>query len=378
MKKVLTVMLTVLFVGLAGCNQADNTSATAQTTTEEKTTAQTTTQIPTSVVPTTQTPVETSNTKEYTAEELSEKTVPEIIDIMDGEFNFDKSKGVIWYSDGGFYIYNDKKLPGFVFYIDNAQADYQKLKETDGEEKANLQMRENLKSGKYPTLSFIAMYDAAKLNDSISADMNYQQFINAYGYAPTGAIPPSERVGHILRYDKGRIKTVQVYYEYSGTKRNSVEKEDDDEMNQINPDIFAIVALPQELAIPEYKESAETDSGYEKYLGSWGNTNQIGRGYTVVISAVNGNQIECSMSLAGSVGHIATVSKSSLSIEDNVANFDFTDSWTNTGNGALTFDGDTIFLEAEITERGSQGYGFMTVDKIELTKLSDSTSDPFE
>ena len=122
-------------------------------------------------------------------------TVPKIIDIMGGEFRFDQSKGVIWYSDGGFYIYNDEKLPGFVFYIDEAQEDYQNLKNTEGENKANVQIRENLKSGKYQTVSFIAMYDSAKLNDSISADMNYQQFIASYGYAPTGAIPPNERVG---------------------------------------------------------------------------------------------------------------------------------------------------------------------------------------
>ena len=98
-------------------------------------------------------PIEVSATtlREYTAEELSEMTVPKIIDIMGGEFRFDQSKGVIWYSDGGFYIYNDEKLPGFVFYIDEAQEDYQNLKNTEGENKANVQIRENLKSGKYQT-----------------------------------------------------------------------------------------------------------------------------------------------------------------------------------------------------------------------------------
>ena len=83
------------------------------------------------------------------------------------------------------------------------------------------------------------------------------------------------------------------------------------------------------------------------------------------------------MSLSGSTGHIATVPKSTLFIEDNVAHFDYTDSWTNIGSGTLTFDGDTIILEADITERSSMGYGFMTVDQIELTKISDSTADAF-
>ena len=146
-------------------------------------------------------------------------------------------------------------------------------------------------------------------------------------------------------------------------------------MNRVNPDIYAIVALPQELAIPEYNDSGS--GKYDKYLGSWGNTGEIGRGYNVVIFSVEDNKIECSMSLSGSTGHIATVPKSTLFIEDNVAHFDYTDSWTNKGSGTLTFDGDTIILEADITERSSMGYGFMTVDQIELTKISDSTADAF-
>ena len=376
MKKTVAVFVVLLLVGLAGCSYSDNNEqSTTQLTTEEGTTFQSTSETPTTIAPTTIEPTTMPAKREYTAEELSEKTVPEIIDIMEGEFSFEQTRGLIWSSGGGFYIHNEDVLPGFVFYINEAETDYQELQATEGKEKADTKIRENLINGKYDTVAFIAMYDSAKLNDSISADMNYQQFIAAYGYAPTGAIPPNERVGHILRYDKGRIKTVQVYYDYSGTKRSSTEKEDDDEMNTVNPDIYAIVALPQELAIPEYKESKSEE--YEKYLGTWGNTGEVGRGYTVVISSVEGNQIECSMSLAGSTGHIATVPKNNILVQDNVAHFDFTDSWSNIGSGTLAFDGESIALEAEITERGSMGYGFMTVDKVELKKLSDSPADVF-
>ena len=381
-KSIIAGLLLSFIISLTACNN-NGTSIAEQPSTEAATTIPVTavaptTVVPTTVVPTTIPPTTIPAAKEYTAEELSEKTIPEIIDIMGGEFNFDKSKGLIWYSGGGFYIYNDDRLPGFVFYIDEAQSDYQSLKDTEGEEKADKQIRENLINGKYKTISFIALYGSAKLNDSISADMNYQQFISAYGYAPTGAIPPSERVGHILRYDKERIKTVQVYYNYSGTRRNSREKESDEEMNQINPDVFAITAIPRELAIPEYQDPEETQSGgYEKYLGSWGNTGEVGRGYTVVISSVNGNQIECSMSMVGSVGHMATVSPISMTIEDNVAYFDYTDSWTNKGSGSITFDADTIIIEANITERNAKGYSFMAPYPMELTKINDSTDDPF-
>ena len=375
MKKAFAVIIMVLFVSLVGCNQIDNISNDSQSTTEAETTGQPTSEPSTSVAPTTIEPTTTPTKREYTAEELSEKTVPEIIDIMGGEFSFEQTRGLIWSSGGGFYIHNEDVLPGFVFYINEALPDYQELEATEGKEKADTIIRENLNNGKYDTIAFIAMYDSAKLNDSISADMNYKQFISAYGYAPTGAVPPDERVGHILRYDKERIKTVYVYYNYSGTKHRSDEKEDDDEMNRVNPDIYAIVALPQELTIPEYKDAKSED--YGQYLGTWGNTGEVGRGYTVVISSVEDNQIECSMSLSGSTGHIATVSKNTLLIEDNVAHFDFTDSWTNTGNGTLTFDGDSIILEAEITERGSKGYGFMTAGQVELTKLSDSIAEVF-
>lgn len=376
MKKTFAFVLLVLFVSLVGCNQVDNATDYSKSTIEAKTTVQSAFETSKTVTPTTITPTTTPVKREYTAEELSEKTVPEIIDIMGGEFSFEQTRDLIWYSGGGFYIHNEDVLPGFVFYIDEAQIDYQKLEASEGEEKANAQIRENLKSGKYNTISFIAMYDSAKLNDSISADMNYQQFIATYGYAPTGAIPPNERVGHILRYDKERIKTVQVYYNYFGTRENSMEKEDDNEMNRVNPNIYAIVALPQELAIPEYKAVKSRD--YEKYLGTWGNTGEVGRGYTVLISSVEGSQIECMMSLvSGSGGHMAGTSTINATIENDIAYFDFIDSWDNKGSGTLTFNDNTVILKAEITERGSMGYGFMTVDQVELTKISDSTANPF-
>ena len=126
------------------------------------------------------------------------------------------------------------------------------------------------------------------------------------------------------------------------------------------------------------EKTEETQSGgYEKYLGSWGNTGEVGRGYTVVISSVNGNQIECSMSLTGSFSHMATVSQISMTIEDDVAHFDYTDSWTNKGNGSITFCDDTIIIEADITERNAKGYSFMTPSPVELTKINDSTNEPF-
>ena len=250
MKKIVSFFTLLLLVfSMSSCS---TNHAELQTTDEIVTTVEQTTAAPTTVESTT-----IPEPEEYTAEKLSEKTVPEIIEIMGGDFSFDRSKGVIRYSDGGFYIYNDNKLPGFVFYIDEAQTDYQRLKESEGEDKANTIIRENLKTGKYQTISFIAMYESAKLNESISADMDYNQFQSVYGYAPTGAIPPSERVGHILRYDCDKINTIQVYYNYSGTKRNSSEKEDDNEMKTVNPKIYAIVALPQELAVPDYREPAD-------------------------------------------------------------------------------------------------------------------------
>ena len=125
------------------------------------------------------------------------------------------------------------------------------------------------------------------------------------------------------------------------------------------------------------EKAEETQSGgYEKYLGSWGNTGEVGRGYTVDISSVNGNQIECSMSLTGSFSHMATVSPISMTIEDNVAYFEYIDSWTNKGS-SITFDDDTIIIEADITERNAKGYSFMTPSPVELTKINDSTADPF-
>lgn len=116
MRKAIAVMIVVLFISLTGCNQTENnTSAATKSTTEGGTSVQPTSEISTSIATTTVAPATTL--REYTAEELSEMTVPKIIDIMGGEFRFDQSKGVIWYSDGGFYIYNDESSPDLFFTL---------------------------------------------------------------------------------------------------------------------------------------------------------------------------------------------------------------------------------------------------------------------
>lgn len=117
--------------------------------------------------PTASTPAE----KTYTAVELVNKTVPEIIDIMGGYFQF----GSIQPGNSNeryFVICNPETLPRFQFILNG-------LKSEDFYNNEAVET-ENIKSGKYD-LKYIDITGSAKLDNNISADMRYNDLTKYYG-----------------------------------------------------------------------------------------------------------------------------------------------------------------------------------------------------
>lgn len=177
---------------------------------------------------------DTSQVKEYTAEQLSKKSVKEIVEIMGGDFKHDHAKGVIYYTSGGDYIYNDEKLPGFVIYL-KSDSDLGEFSN-----KSTKTLKEEINKGLYQ-IDFIAMYDNAKLNNEISADMNYKEFISTFGDVTTSVLPGAGYLGHYITYNVADISDVVVFYSSKGV---DVSYDDiDSSMKSENPDIHAIVAI---------------------------------------------------------------------------------------------------------------------------------------
>ena len=108
--------------------------------------------------------------QDYTAVQLIDKTIPEIINIMGGEFDIDNEPGVYYTSDG-WYFYNEDKLPGMGFYFtDYNSADLDNI----------AKLKNALKSGKYK-LDLIRVKGEGKLDTDINADMNYTQCTRIWG-----------------------------------------------------------------------------------------------------------------------------------------------------------------------------------------------------
>lgn len=146
-------------------NKASFTVSTDNPTTQSTTSASTekvtemateiVTEKPTDAVTESPTEIETEpEVVEYTAVELAGKSLNEIIDIMGGDYEANHLQlSNAFSSDGCPYIYNENKLPGFAFVAQEGDTSY----------------------------SGISIMNGAKLNDTISSDMTYNQIADIIG-----------------------------------------------------------------------------------------------------------------------------------------------------------------------------------------------------
>ncbi|MED9970796.1 MAG: hypothetical protein UFA98_12465 [Ruminococcus sp.] len=167
----------VTVAALSGCGaKTGSTTETAIDTTVQSTTIQSTTVQATSIANTTAEPTTAESsteppataepataepeTQEYTAVELAEKSLEEIIDIMGGDYTSEMVQLTYAFSSSGTpYIYNYDVLPGFAF------ATYDKI-----------------------SYRGISIMDGAKLNGEISSDMNYNEVANIIGDFEVNAV----------------------------------------------------------------------------------------------------------------------------------------------------------------------------------------------
>lgn len=174
------------------------------------------------------------NLHEYTAVEIADKSLYEIIEIMGGDFDVDNGqKYLIHYTSGpARNIYNNKTLPGFVFFVEPKEGIlYDELAEDtdfDG-------IKSDVLAGKLK-INFIGLFRNAKYDENISVGMKYLDISKAmdnYSLTPPAG---SEAMRQKIKYSDKESPTAMVYYRASG--------DDEEKARQENPESWGIVVFP--------------------------------------------------------------------------------------------------------------------------------------
>ena len=240
------ITLFIVCVLLCSCNSSNHLSSEISSIQSSTKQSEETTILPeSSTEPTTE-----PETREYTALELADKSLAEIIDIMGGDFEIEyNGKHLIYYTSGGLCIYNDETLPGFAFFVKpRDDIDREELSSPEG----NLDdVKTDILSCKYDGFYFMGVYDKAKYDDNISADMTYKEVsevLNTYELEP---IVASSSLRQKLCYDGQESTDNQVQYQYVEVQTYQKQTEygvftapNVESAKEKNPSIKGIVVFP--------------------------------------------------------------------------------------------------------------------------------------
>ena len=223
---------------------------------------------------------------EYKAEDLIDKSISEIIDIMGGDFEVEYGGDkLVYYTSPTVIMYNDDTLPGFAFYIDEAVADYEK----------GVDVKKNIKNGIYKQYAFLALLNNAKLNDNINASMKYNELTPTLGEFDCGGIAGA---GNYSYYTNTVGKQTIYLFSADESLTNSYNGGDikKDWLKVHNPKLSAIIVYPESNVDSQQSnnenENSTTVKGSEDYnvelfskltevftfssgAGAWGTTLKI-------------------------------------------------------------------------------------------------------
>ena len=238
MKKALIIaMVCSICLAASACSgqnakQTETTSSTAQNVTEKATEATTQTEKKNEPLTVNETELEKH---EYSALELTDKSLSEIIEIMGGDFDVDNGqKYLIHYtSPPARNIYNNDSLPGFVFFVKPKEGvAYDELADdTDFDGVKADVLAEKLE------IAFIGLFDNAKYDENISVGMNYLDISEAMGSYELTPPVGSETMRQNIQYTDKETPSATVYYHSTGN--------DEDKARQRNPESWGIVVFPE-------------------------------------------------------------------------------------------------------------------------------------
>lgn len=191
---------------------------------------------------------------DHTAAELINYNVPELVALMGNDFAVELcGKRLVYYTSGGLCFYNDETLPGYAFFIDEAEGDISHLMEAGkSDEEAYAEIKENILSGKYEDYDFFCIYGGAKYNAEITSDMRYVEISEILGSYDLAPIVGSMAMRQPINLDP----PATIYYEsvYGTVSYENVEISEEEHYDYYNVD-EAKTVNPQAVKIAVIKET---------------------------------------------------------------------------------------------------------------------------
>ena len=190
---------------------------------------------------------------DHTAAELINYNVPELVALMGNDFDVELcGKRLVYYTSGGLCFYNDETLPGYAFFIDEAEGDISRLMEAGkSDEEAYAEIKENILSGKYKDYDFFCIYGGARYNDEITSDMRYVELSEILGSFDLAPIVGSMSMRQPINLDP----PATIYYEsvYGTVSYENVEISEEehydyyniDEAKEVNPQAVKIAVIKE-------------------------------------------------------------------------------------------------------------------------------------
>ena len=252
MKSLISLLLAILLAAAVFCGcakseptvstQTDETAAeatVAETVRAAETIAETepveTEPIPEETeAPATEPPTEAPKA-EYYGVDLAKKSLSDIVDIMGRDFDVEiDGRHAIYYTSGCVCFYNNDVLPGFAFFINADPASDEAT------------IKQNILNGDYSSFAFIGVFDNAKYDERISADMTYVQVSEIIGYYDV--MPLFGAGGYFYQelHNSGNIKDL-VCYNMSNSLSSSAKDTgsvNTEKAREEDPSIFGIVVFP--------------------------------------------------------------------------------------------------------------------------------------
>lgn len=309
-------------------------------------------------------------TLNYTAVDLIEKNIPEIISLMNGEYQIIKTE-----NDGYIYIQNQSVLSGMEFYVQVSGDDI--ISANNGEEIHSDTLKAKLESGEL-TLDGIQVNKSGKVNDSIQADMDYKSCSKVLGnfncIGGTGGYLGGDIGSISYNYNDNNAKVIlnfeipeEIYRDLSLGKISSVSAE---KMKSYNPKLKNVVIRNVETNTNVQTEQKSNTNNFNinDYNGMFYPNDSNTNAYIIINSQSEKNvNIEVNISNPKAT-HVSQVIFSG-NVDNNVLIFEEDDGFGR-NSYTLEFLNQKVYLTAKCIE--SYGiWGIPELNKLELTKQSE-------
>lgn len=309
-------------------------------------------------------------TLNYTAVDLIEKNIPEIISLMNGEYQIIKTE-----NDGYIYIQNQSVLSGMEFYVQVSGDDI--ISANNGEEIHSDTLKAKLESGEL-TLDGIQVNKSGKVNDSIQAHMDYKSCSKVLGnfncIGGTGGYLGGDIGSISYNYNDNNAKVIlnfeipeEIYRDLSLGKISSVSAE---KMKSYNPKLKNVVIRNVETNTNVQTEQKSNTNNFNinDYNGMFYPNDSNTNAYIIINSQSEKNvNIEVNISNPKAT-HVSQVIFSG-NVDNNVLIFEEDDGFGR-NSYTLEFLNQKVYLTAKCIE--SYGiWGIPELNKLELTKQSE-------